>query len=103
RDVRVARGAGLERGQKLGMAYGTNGPAVAKDMERYEVATVSEVGKPGTQTALAANAKAGDTTIRVRNVVNISVGDQIRLDIDSVGHGIETVTVTRVGAVGGGA
>jgi hypothetical protein len=31
-------------------------------------------------------------------VANISAGDQIRLDIDSVGHGIETVTVLRVGA-----
>jgi hypothetical protein len=33
----------------------------------------------------------------VTSVANISVGDKIRLDIDSVGHGIETVTVTRVG------
>ena len=31
------------------------------------------------------------------SIANISVGDKIRLDIDSVGHGIETVTVTRVG------
>ena len=30
-------------------------------------------------------------------VADISVGDKIRLDIDSVGHGIETVTVTHVG------
>ena len=29
------------------------------------------------------------------SVANISVGDKIRLDIDSVGHGIETVTVTK--------
>jgi len=29
------------------------------------------------------------------------VGDKIRLDIDSVGHGIETVTVTRVGTQSG--
>jgi hypothetical protein len=33
----------------------------------------------------------------VTSVANISAGDKIRLDIDSVGHGIETVTVTRVG------
>jgi len=39
----------------------------------------------------------GDTNIKVSSVANISVGDKIRLDIDSVGHGIETVTVTRVG------
>ena len=31
------------------------------------------------------------------SVANISAGDKIRLDIDSVGHGIETVTVTKVG------
>jgi hypothetical protein len=33
----------------------------------------------------------------VTSVANISIGDKIRLDIDSVGHGIETVTVTKVG------
>jgi hypothetical protein len=33
----------------------------------------------------------------VTSVANISAGEKIRLDIDSVGHGIETVTVTRVG------
>ena len=33
-------------------------------------------------------------------VDNISVGDKIRLDIASVGHGIESVTVTSVGTAG---
>jgi non-reducing end alpha-L-arabinofuranosidase len=33
----------------------------------------------------------------VTTLSNISVGDKIRLDIDSVGHGIETVTVAHVG------
>ena len=66
-------------------------------MEQYEVVTVTAVGKPGTQAWLAADAKAGDTNIKVSSVANISVGDKIRLDIDSVGHGIETVTVTSVG------
>ncbi len=45
----------------------------------------------------AADAPAGATNIKVTSVANISVGDKIRLDIDSVGHGIETVTVTNVG------
>jgi hypothetical protein len=99
-NVPVTSTSGFEVGQKVGIGYGATGPAVAKDTERYEVVTISEVGKPGTQTALAAGAKASDTTIRVRNVANISVGDQIRLDIDSKDHGIETVTVTRVGTVG---
>jgi hypothetical protein len=61
------------------------------------VVTVTEIGKPGTQAWLSADAKAGDTNIKVSSVENISVGDKIRLDIDSVGHGIETVTVTKVG------
>jgi hypothetical protein len=60
------------------------------------VVTVTGVGKPGTQTYLAAAAKAGDTSIRVRNAADISVGEKINLDIDSVGHGTETVTVTAV-------
>jgi hypothetical protein len=61
------------------------------------VATVTAVGKPGTQAYLAADAVAGSTNIKVTSVANISVGDKIRLDIDSSGHGIETVTVARVG------
>ncbi|HLJ77772.1 MAG TPA: hypothetical protein VKT75_10170, partial [Acidobacteriaceae bacterium] len=44
-----------------------------------------------------ADAPAGSTNIKVTSVANISVGDKIRLDIDSVGHGIETVTVSQVG------
>jgi hypothetical protein len=84
-------------GQKIGIGYGATYPAVAKDVERYEVVTVTEVGKPGTQAYLAADAKAGDTNIKVSSVANISVGDKIRLDINSVGHGIEFVTVTKVG------
>lgn len=57
---------------------------------------VTAVGKPGTQNYLAVDAPTGATNIQVTSVANISVGDKIRLDIDSVGHGIETVTVTRV-------
>jgi hypothetical protein len=92
------RGGGfsVEVGEKLGLGYGAIQPAVANTVEKYEVVTVTEVGKPGTQTYLAADAKAGDTSIRVRNAADISVGDKINLDIDSVGHGTETVTVTAV-------
>ena len=90
-------------GQKIGIGYGTTGLAVARTVEQYEVVTVTAVGKPGTQTYLAAEAKAGDTSIKVRNAANISAGDKITLDIDSVGHGIETITVTRVDTRTGGA
>ena len=61
------------------------------------MATVTAVGKEGTQAYLGADAAAGSTNIKVTSVANISVGDKIRLDIDSVGHGIETVTVAQIG------
>jgi hypothetical protein len=88
---------GFEVGQKIGIGYGATYPTIAKAIERYEVVTVTAVGKPGTQAWLTAPAKAGDTNIKVSSLVNISPGDKIRLDIDSVGHGIETVTVKTVG------
>jgi hypothetical protein len=43
-------------GQKLGLGYGSTYPAVARDVESYEVVTVTEVGKQGKQTRLAAGA-----------------------------------------------
>jgi non-reducing end alpha-L-arabinofuranosidase len=96
-NVPVTSVAGFEVGQKIGIGYGASYPTVAKAVEKYEVVTVTAVGKQGTQAWLTAPAKAGDTNIKVSSVANISVGDKIRLDIDSVGHGIETVTVTHVG------
>jgi hypothetical protein len=84
-------------GEKIALGYGATYPAVAKSIEKYEVVTVTSVGKPGTQARLAAVAPAGSSNIKVTNVANISAGDKITLDIDSVGHGIETVTVTKVG------
>ena len=96
-NVPVTSVAGFEVGQKIALGYGATYPAVANTVEKYEVATVTAVGKPGTQAWLSMDAKPGDTNIKVSSVANISVGDKIRLDIDSPGHGIETVTVTRVG------
>ena len=66
-------------------------------LERYEVATVTAVGKPGTQASLGADAAPGATNIKVTSVTNITAGDKIRLDIASMGHGIETITVRSVG------
>jgi hypothetical protein len=96
-NVPVTSVSGFVVGEKIALGYGTTYPTVAKSMEHYEVATVTAVGKPGTQGYLEADALAGSTNIKVTSVDSISVGDKIRLDIDSVGHGIETVTVTRVG------
>jgi non-reducing end alpha-L-arabinofuranosidase len=96
-NVPVTSANGFAVGEKIAIGHGATYPAVAKGLERYEVATVTAVGKQGTQGWLSMDAKAGDTNIKVSSVANISVGDKIRLDIASVGHGIETVTVTKVG------
>ena len=84
-------------GGKMAIGYGATYPAVGMSKEKYEVVTITEVGKPGTQAWLAYDAKPGETNIKVSSVENISVGDVIRLDIDSKGHGIETVKVKAVG------
>ncbi len=96
-NVPVASVSGFVVGEKIAIGYGATYPTVARTMEKYEVATVTAVGKPGTQAYLASDAAAGATNIQVTSAANISAGDKIRLDIDSVGHGIETVTVTKVG------
>jgi hypothetical protein len=96
-NVPVTSASGFAVGQKIALGYGATYPTVLGGLERYEVATVTAVGKPGTQAYLAADAPAGSTNIKVTSVENISVGDKIRLDIDSLGHGIDTVTVTHVG------
>lgn len=96
-NVPVTSVAGFEAGQKMALGHGAAYPTVAQAVEKYEVVTITRVGKPGTQAWLSMEAKAGETNIKVSSVENISVGDRIRLDIDSEGHGIETVTVTAVG------
>jgi non-reducing end alpha-L-arabinofuranosidase len=96
-NVPVTNTAGFVVGEKIALGYGATYPTVSKAIERFEVATVTAVGKSGTQAFLGVDAPAGSANIKVTTVSNISVGDKIRLDIDSVGHGIETVTVTRVG------
>ncbi len=96
-NVPVTSVAGFKVGEKIALGYGATYPAVARSTEKYETATVTAVGKPGTQAYFGADAPAGSTNVKVTSVAGISVGDKIRLDIDSVGHGIETVTVTKVG------
>jgi hypothetical protein len=96
-NVPVTSVSGFVVGEKVALGYGATYPTVGRTTEKYEVATVTAVGKPGTQAYLASAAAAGTTNIQVTSTANISAGDKIRLDIDSVGHGIETVTVTKVG------
>jgi len=96
-NIPVLSVEGFTVGDKMAIGYGAKYPAVGLGTEKYEVVTITNVGKPGTQAYLSADAKAGSTNIKVSSVANISAGDKIRLDIDSKGHGIETVMVVRVG------
>ena len=102
-NVPLASVAGFAVGEKIALGYGATYPTVARSTEHYEAATVTAIGKPGTQAYLGADAPAGATNIKFWQVgqpganVLISAGDKIVLDIDSVGHGIETIRVTRVG------
>lgn len=97
KNIPVTSTAGFEVGQKMAIGYGATYPTVSNVQEKYEVVTITKVGKAGTQAWLSMDAKKGDRNIKVSSVENISVGDKIRLDIDSEGHGIETVTVKKVG------
>jgi hypothetical protein len=96
-NIPVTSVNGFEVGQKMAIGSGATYPTVSKTIEKYEVVTITNVGKSGTQAWLSMNAKPGETNIKVSSVENISGGDKIRLDIASEGHGIETVTVNRVG------
>jgi len=96
-NIPVASVEGFAVGQKIALGYGSTYPTVARDLECYEVATVTFVGKAGTQGYLAEDVPAGAKNIHVTTVSEISAGDRIRLDIDTPGHGIETVTVVSVG------
>jgi hypothetical protein len=99
-NVPVTSTAGFRVGEPIALGYGATYPAVADTREQDEIVTVTAVGKSGTQARLSARAPAGSTNIKVSAVTNISIGDKIRLDIASVGHGIDTVTVTAVGTAG---
>ncbi len=96
-NVPVQRVTGFKVGEKIALGYGSTVPFGGNSTEQFEVATVTAVGKPGTQAYLAEDAPAGASTLQVTALADISAGDKIRLDIDSKDHGIETVTVTRVG------
>jgi hypothetical protein len=96
-NVPVESISGFVVGQKIALGHGATYPVVTDTVEQYEIATVTAVGKPGTQAYLAMDARAGASNIKVTSASDVTVGDKIRLDIDSVGHGIETVTVAHIG------
>jgi hypothetical protein len=96
-NIPVTSIEGFAVGQKIALGHGATYPAVARGREQMEVATVTAIGKPGTMAFLGAEARAGATNIKVTSVAGITAGDRIRLDIASLGHGVETVTVKTVG------
>ena len=96
-NIPVVSVAGIVAGQKIAIGYGAKYPVATNPLEKYEVVTVTGVGKPGTQGWLSTDAKVGDRNIKVYPIGDISVGDKIRLDIDTKSHGIEWVTVTKIG------
>ncbi|MBQ0044902.1 MAG: hypothetical protein KBT05_07765, partial [Bacteroidales bacterium] len=96
-NIPVTSTENIKVGDKLAIGYGSSFPNVNDDIAKYEVVTVTKVGKPGTQAYLSMDAKPGDRNIKISSTENISVGDKIRLDIDSEGHGVEWVTVKKVG------
>lgn len=91
-------GPTFEVGQRIAIGHGAAFPDVAQFVGKYEVVTVTEVGKPGTQAWTAADTKPGDTNIKVSAVSNISVGEKIRFGYATVDHGVEWATVTKVGS-----
>lgn len=97
KNVPVASIAGYKAGEKIAIGTGAIYPVAINNQMKYEVVTVTKVGKPGTQGWLSMDAKAGTKNIKVSPIDNISAGDKIRLDINSKGHGAEWVTVSKVG------
>ncbi|MBQ0044842.1 MAG: lamin tail domain-containing protein [Bacteroidales bacterium] len=97
KSVPVESLTGVKVGDKLAIGYGAQFPVPTAQKSQYEVVTVTKVGKPGVQAWLAYDAKKGERNIKVSSVEEISVGDVIRLDIDSEGHGVEYVKVKKVG------
>lgn len=97
KSISVESLTGVKVGDKLAIGYGAQYPVPSAQKSKYEVVTVTKVGKPGVQAWLAYDAKKGERNIKVSSVDDISAGDVIRLDIDSEGHGVEYVKVKKVG------
>jgi non-reducing end alpha-L-arabinofuranosidase len=69
-NLPVMNATGFTIGQKIGIDMGGN----------YEVATVTAVGKAGTQTSLSVATKAGSTSIKVPDNSNMTVGDILTIN-----------------------
>jgi non-reducing end alpha-L-arabinofuranosidase len=82
-NLPVTNTTGFTVGQKIGIDIGGN----------YEIATVTKVGKPATQTNLVVEAKAGDNSIKVLDNSNMTVGDVLTI---STGARKELAKVKRI-------
>jgi hypothetical protein len=85
-NLPVASATGFELGQKIGIDMGGN----------FEVATVTAVGKPATQTTLSEAAVAGATNIKVTANADMTVGDKLTV---GTGGRMEILSVKRIVSV----
>lgn len=82
-NLPVTDATGFTVGQKMGIDWGG----------RYEVVTVTSVGKAATQTNLSVEAGKGETIIKLDVNANLSVGDKLTI---STGSRCEMATVKRI-------
>jgi len=86
-NIPVMNATGFEVGQKIGIDAGGH----------HEIATVTAVGKAGTQSTLPVGSKAGATVIKVADVSTITPGDMLTV---GTGQRLEHVKVVAVGTPG---
>ena len=86
-NLPVVNTAGFEVGQKIGIDIGG----------KYEMATITTVGKSATQTVLSAAASADVSNIKLTADLNVSAGDTLTI---STGERKEIVKVASVGTSG---
>lgn len=82
-NLPVINAEGFKEGQKVGIDLGGN----------YEEVTITEVGKAATLTNLSAEAKSGDTVIKVIANSDMTVGDTLTI---GTGARMERVAVKRI-------
>jgi hypothetical protein len=82
-NLPVTSTTGFETGQKIGIDLGGS----------FEVATVTAVGKAGTQTSLMEDVRAGDTRIRVMANASMTAGDTL---VVGTGGRKEQVTIKNI-------
>lgn len=91
-NLPVAGASGFEVGQKIGIGSGAD----------FEVATVTEAGKAGTQTSLLDDVKAGDSRIRVAANSNVSVGDTLTVGTGGLKETVAVKSILSVSAAPAG-